>query len=337
MEPIVPHKKLESGVFEGRPELLDERKVVPPRLIRTMKGDVEDAIKNQNETTVSIAIAEEKKKAVARAEGMTSKEAEPENLAPAPKPIGRIVVILIILLIITLLGLAYVFVLPKFSAIKLPSITVPSFPSFSKETPASVATTTERVASLAPSLIPAQEEARFNITKQTQTHVLAEIGLEMKKVITSGSVKNLYFTEGETTPVAISANRLFIFADIGAPEILTRSLEKSFMAGFFGEVSGATTPFVILRVSSYDTGLAGMLEWEANLPRSFDTIFGTEVGVSATSKTKFHDVVVLGKDARAIDTPFAGSIVYAFANESTIVVTGSVASLEALLPLAGKN
>lgn len=337
MEPMVPHKKLESGVFEGRPELLDERKVVPPRLIRTMKSDVADAIKNQNETTVSIAIAEEKKKAVARAEGMTASHTEPENFTPAPKPLGRIVVVLIVILIIILLGLAYVFVLPKFSAIKLPSISIPSFPSFSKETPAFVATTTESIKSLAPSLIQAQSEKRFNITRQNQEQIGTEIVAEIKQGLSSGSVKNLYFTERETTDTAVSVDRLFMFADISLPQILSRSLEKEYMAGLVGEENLGATPFLILKVSSYETGLAGMLEWETTLMHVPDTTFGTNKSNDTTTKTKFRDIVVLGKDAREIDTSVSTTIAYAFANTNTIVIAGSRTALEILLPLAPTN
>lgn len=336
MEPIVPHKKLESGVFQGRPEIPDSKKVAPPRLIRTMKLDMAEAVKNQNETVVSIAIAEEKKKAVARAEGMTATQTGPENLTPAPKPVGRIVVIFVILLIALLLGLAYVFVLPKLGAIKLPDITIPSF---GKPVDTTTATTTDVVVlPLASSLIRAQTEKRFSITNQTRTQVFNEILIEMRQGLPSGSIKNLYFTEGNADLLReISSNRLFIFADVSAPEILTRSLEKPFMMGFWGEQNGDATPFLILKVSGNDTGFAGMLEWEANLPRFFDTIFGTSIEVGITSKIKFKDIVVLGKDARTIDTPFGGSVSYAFANQNTIVIAGSKTSLEALLPLASKN
>lgn len=336
MEPLVPHKKLESGIFQGTPELLLSKKVAPPRLIRTMKGDALDAIKNQNETTVSIAIAEEKKNAVARA-GAYATGAMDENTSPAPKPIGRIVIIIVVLLIITLLGFAYVFLLPKLGAIKLPDISIPSFSSFSKNVSVPVATTTEKTTTLASSLIPAGYEKHFNITNQTQKQIGVEINAEIKQGLPSGSIKNLYFTEGKTEAATVSASGLFMFADISAPEILTRSLEKEFMAGLFGEESWGVTPFLILKVSSYETGLAGMLEWETMLPSSIDTLFGTKIASGPSSKTKFRDIVVFGKDARSIDTALGGTIAYAFATPNTIVIAGSTVALETLLPLAGKN
>lgn len=336
MEPIMLRKKFEPGVFQGTPEDFDSKEVAPPRLIRTMRSDVANAIKNQNETSVSIAIAEEKKKAVARA-GAVPTEEQLENLPPAPKPHGRTVVIMIVLLVIVALGTAYVFVLPKLGAIKLPTISIPAFPSLSKpRATGTTATTTELTMQLATSIIPAQTEKLFNISTQKREQILAGVADEMKQGVSSNAIKNLYFEEGATAPIAISANRLFIFADIGAPEILTRSLEKPFMVGLWGEETWGATPFVILKVSGYDTGFAGMLEWEKTLPDFFGSLFGSKIN-GKTSATKFHDIVVLGKDARALDLPFGGAIAYAFANQDTIVMAGSVKALETLLPLASKN
>lgn len=334
MEPIVPHKKLEPGVFQGRPDIPELEKVVPPRLIRTMKSDVADAIKNQNETTVSIAIAEGKKQAVARAEsGATKTQTEPS--APAPKPHGRIIIVIVALLVITALGLAYVFILPKFGAIKLPSITIPSFGT-SKDTATATTTEVAVAPTLAPSLIQAQSEKRFNITTQTREQIVAEVAMEINHEIASGSIKNIYFEESAATePVAVSVNHFLNFMKFSAPGFLARSLEKSFMTGFWGEENLSSTPFIILKVSDYDTGLAGMLEWEDTFSRSFYTLFGMDSGVNIP-KTKFRDIIVLGRDARLLDIP-SGTITYAFANQNTVIITGSRTALEALLAVAGKN
>lgn len=336
MEPIVPRNKLESGVFQGTPDIADKEKnseTSAPRIMRTMKSDVAEAIKRQNETSVSIAVAEQKKQEKMRAESTAEKQAQEGPSSPAPKPIGRVIVVIVLLIIITALGLAYVFVLPKLGAIQLPKISIPSFGKPAPVVP--TATTTEPVLSLAPSLIPTQSEKRFNISNQTRTQVLADITAEMKLETPSGTIKNLYFTEeSDTTSIAISVTRLLAFAGISAPDILTRSLEKSFMVGFLGEQNGNSTPFVVLKVSSYETGLAGMLEWETTLPRSFDSIFGTKTSGTSTSTVRFRDVVVLGKDARSSNVATGDALFYAFANQNTVVIAGSKTALEALLSLA---
>ncbi|HAS84482.1 MAG TPA: hypothetical protein DCS23_00170 [Candidatus Yonathbacteria bacterium] len=335
MEPIVTHKKLEPGVFQGRPDLAEAEKVAPPRFIRTMKSDMADAVKDQNESVVSIAIAEEKKKALARANASTVESEKPS--AHAPKPISRIVVLIIALLIISLLGSAYVFILPKLGGIKFPSVSIPSFSSLSKQSSTSTTETAVEVASLAQSLVPAQHEKQFNITEQTKEQISDEVFSEMKLGLAYGSIKNLYLKEGENAPVAISANRLFIFTEVALPEIMFRSLEKEFMTGLFGEEDWGATPFLILKVSSYETGFAGMLEWESSLLRSYNTIFGINIADKATLNASFNDIMIGGKDARLVETPLGQTVAYAFANPNTVVIAGSTTALEAVLPIASKN
>lgn len=337
MEPIVPRRKLEPGVFLGKPGSPESENIVPRRLIRTMNSDMAEAIKNQKETVVSIAIAEEKKRAIAQAESSKIKT-EVQNVSTAPKPRGRIIIVIVALLVITALGLVYLFAIQKISDIKLPNISIPSFPSLSNKENIGIEATAIPIVSLAPSLIPAQAEKRFNITAKTREQILGEISDELKEGVTAGLIKNIYIEESSGAELtATPAKGFFIFADIFAPEILIRSLEKPFMIGFWGEEKLSATPFIILKVSSYDTGFAGMLDWEKDLPRAFDSLFGTSVNTDLMSKIKFQDIVVLERDARVVETPSGDTITYVFANENTIVIAGSQKALEAIVAVAGKN
>jgi hypothetical protein len=331
MEPTIPNKKLEPGVYQGTPDASQTKTAdSSPRIIRTMKSDVAEAIKKQNETSVSIAIAEEKKQAKARADALAVRQTQSESTPPAPKRIGRVVIVLIIVLIVLLSALAYIFILPKLGAIRMPSI---QLSSSEKPSNANVAPVTHVVEPLAPSIIPAQSEKRINIGNNTLSQVVATIVAERANGNPAGSIKNLYFTENQgDVSVPLTTDRLFDFGNIQTPNILTRSLEKQFMAGFFGEENGGATPFLILKVSDYSAGFAGMLEWELILPGVFDTVFETNIGGDITAR--FHDITVTGKDARLFDTPSGAKIAYAFADKNTIVITGSRAALEALLPLA---
>lgn len=339
MNEHIPSRPLEPGVYQGTPENFVSKKAVTPRLLRTMKIDIAEAIKNQNETSVSIAIAEDKKKrAKAQAETLAAKQTEGADVPPAPKPRGRFIVVIVVILVMIALGLAYAFVLPRITAIKLPSISLPSLPTFG--TPADTPTNGGVTPSvtLAPSLVPAQLEKQLNITSQTRTQVFAELNTESKTQIPSGSIKNLYITEDvQGVSVAISPNRLIAFTGVSVPEILTRSLEKQFMAGFWGEENGAPTPFMVLKVSSKETGLAGMLDWESTLPRFFDTVFSTNIMVEKPTTVKFRDIVMLGKDVRAFGLSSGSTLVYTFVNQNTILIAGSRTALEALVPLAVKN
>jgi len=328
-----PKQKLEPGVFEGNPDTASKEGMekIARRQISTMKLDAMEAINKQNETVVSIMAAEGRKTARLREEADLVKKAELEK-NHAPKRRGRLMVIFIFLLLVSLLGVAYV-LLQKINLPELPSV---SFPSLVKNNVAETNTIKTESLPLAPSIIPSQSEKRFNISKENAPDIIEVINSEKGLAIPAGSIKNLYFAESyKSGLMEISANRFFIFIGARAPETMSSILERPFMAGFYGEANGGATPFLILKVSDHNTGVAGMLEWEATLPRFFDTLFGTNI--ESESGANFKDIVVSGKDARSIETNLTGNITYSFVNDFTILITGSHPALEALLPLAGKN
>ncbi|MHB1118150.1 MAG: hypothetical protein ACYCZ7_01285 [Minisyncoccota bacterium] len=307
----------------------------PLTIIRTMKSDAAETIKAQHETLVSMAIAEEKKKEAEQAEAAakkTSATMAPEK--PAPKPLARIVIILWLILFVAAAGVVIKFALPTLRTLSISNISLPVFkiPAIKEEgsLPSSVQT-------LAPSLIPAQSEKRFIVNKETPEHLFAMIDVERTAGATPASIRNLYFTEEVTTSAGtaeatpISANRLLLFADIPAPAILTRSLETPFMAGLYGEEDSRATPFFVFTVSSHDTGFAGMLAWEKDLPKLFDTMFGTKFLTAPSVSLKFHDIIIAGYDARVLEEASAGNIAYAFADPTTIIIAGDQNTLRMLI------
>lgn len=310
--------------------------------IRTMKGDVALAVERQKETLVSIALAEEKKKEARQKELLLAAEERAQHQESAPKPRGRIFIILSLLLVILLGVLGYFFVLPKLGGLSLPGFSnktntpepvMPTIP---------VATTPTRTI-LTSALIPTQSEIIFSLKKETSAHIFSTIKSERLAGDISYEVKNIVITDetqnadGSTKTTPISANRLITLAGVTLPEILARSLQSTHMAGFIAEPNSTLpTPFLILKVSGYSTALAGMLEWEQKLPTLFDTVFGTNITAGLSPKTKTRDVVLLGRDSRVLEiTPNVG-IAYMFADPSTLVITGSRTALEKIVTTLGQ-
>ena len=166
------------------------------------------------------------------------------------------------------------------------------------------------------------------------------IAQERTSGLPENKIKNLYITDertgaGEENLVQISTAQLFSRAKISLPEALGRALETSFMAGLAGEQENRAVPFLILKVSGHDSGLAGMLAWESALPRFFDSFFGMALEPTNDPRgaQKFRDAIVANRDVRILERA-GGAIVYAFANETTVVIAGSRHALELLLPLA---
>ncbi len=344
--------------------------VVTTSSIRTMQNDIASAVKDQNESLVSIAVAEYEKGAAERAAKAIAREAERATVSIAPRPIGRIIIVVMLILVLAGVGLAYKFVLPKLQKINTPKISIPSFGSPSTESLPN-SPTASRVY-LETSIITAQTEKRFDVGKETTERMFAAVASERVTGGAQGDVKNLYFyeevtgtdasrqtdlrdlnllseairdgsasrSEADTIPhdrksVSISAGKLLIFSGVPVPEVLTRSLENTFMVGLLNEEAGSLpTPFIILKVSDYDTGFAGMLEWESSLPRLFDIIFNTNIESSLSHETKMRDVVLSSRDARVLEITSSLGIAYSFANPSTIVIAGSRNALEKLLSKA---
>lgn len=332
MESLVPNNKNETGASSPTQK--------PARVIRTMKDDVKDAIERQHETSVTIAMAEERKKTPTSPVVVEAQTIKKEEETPrAPRPIGRIIVVIAIFLVIALLGVAYVFLLPKIKAInfKFPSISI-HLPSFGKQATTTPSETTTVAQPLAPSIIHADLEKRIDVINKTPKQVLTDVITETKQGVASGFIKNIYFFETTASSTSgISANRLFSSINISVPEILARSLDSSFMVGLRGDAGNKATPFIILKINEHSAGLAGMLAWEMGLPGFFDDIFGTTIKDNVTPISKFRNIVAGGKDIRTLNLKSEGTISYAFADENTIVIAGSQSALENVLSLAAKK
>ena len=324
--------KLEPSIYQGTPSIPDTKKAVPVSPIRTMKSDMDLAVKTQNETLVSIAIAEEKKQArllAEKSELKVSREIEPPTAAP--RPLNRMIVVILGLLFVGILIAVYILLRPRLSNITFPDITFPSFDTANEPTTNIV----PAVVALSPSLIPAQAEKRIDITASNIGGFSAELQAEKNLGLPMGTIKNIFVTDSrEGTPIPLSAKKLIALTNISTPDILSRSLESNFMMGFHGEEGGRAIPFLMIKVSSREGGIAGMLEWEENLPGFFSSLFGTYTPKSNDLPAKFKDKVVMGRDTRILNDAY-NPIVYVFANSNTIIISQSVPTLEKLLLVSG--
>ncbi len=305
--------------------------------LRTMKGDVELAITRQKETLVSIALAEKQKKEAALEEARKKAEQEAPK-EPAPKRRGRIFLFLVVLLLAGIGALAYFF-FPRIPSIELPTISFggQNQGDFSEQLPP------EQVPLpiiLTPALTPTQDEVTFSLATLTASDIFSRIAVERMSGDTSWKIKNIIITDTSTgadgleRTLPISTNRLLSLANANAPEIFARSLQNQFMAGLLNEPdTSISTPFFIFKVSGFSTTLAGMLQWEQQLPILFDTVFGTQIMEGIQPNTRVHDVQILGRDARVFEIAPNVGIAYAFATDDTVIVAASRTAIETIIPL----
>lgn len=331
MEPIVPVNEIRKpGVYQGAPSSPEKKDAPVVRVIRTMKNDATEAISKQNETAASIALAEAKKIEKEHALALAAKQNETGDVVPVPKRHGRFFIVVMLFLILIVGGVVYKLIATKLAALPSPS------PSTNLPAPTNTLPPSQPIIQLAPAIITPQSEMRFVLNNETPDHVSAKIAVERTSGLTQGTIKNFYFSEipntGAQNPIAVSPNRIFAFLGMPVPDLLLRSLDAPMMVGLIGESGSLATPFIILKISDYNTALAGMLTWEPTLAQGFDRLFGTKIGAGASNTAKFLDIVIAERDARIFTPAPNTAIAYAFANQNTLVITASRSALEELLP-----
>lgn len=330
-----------SEIYAGAPAAPASipAKILVASSFRTMKSDLLRVAKNQSDAPVLVAPKVEKR-GVANSPQELLPNNELRETPDAPRPIGRALVVLILILILFGGGFLFKLLWPKIIALEIPNLTIPSFGNSGSNK--KVAPPLQEVGSTPmPSLLPASSEKRIVITNNKLDDTLLTISSERGKTIPENTLKNISIVEevfseqGGKKIVSISANRFIMFTGISTPEILTRSLEGPFMVGFMG-TTNTSSPFIILNVSEHDTGFIGMYEWEKNMPKFFDAVFGTNLEIGMSPATKFRDAVVLGRDARILEIYPGVGIAYIFANPSTIIMATNKDVLEKLVSKIAK-
>jgi len=101
-------------------------------------------------------------------------------------------------------------------------------------------------------------------------------------------------------------------------------------------------PFVVIRVTAFDTALGGLLMAEANMSNDFAPLFGDIVTASFAITEEggglrppyFEDDVVKNHDVRVLkDETEAERIVYGFVNQNTVIITTDRGAFAALADL----
>lgn len=348
MEPNTPQSQVSKpGVYQGIPPTNQATNSVPvvAPVIRTMKGDMADAITKQNETAASIALAETRKQEAQRAAALAAKQAEEQAKAAAlaalpPQKSHKLAITLSIVFGVLLIGggAAYVFL-----AARSVTMTIPYFGTFTVGKQPAPVSNVPTGPVFAPSLIPPQTEKRFAVSFDSPERVVAAIAADRTGGLSAGNFENFYFADSSSSsgspliPPPISSNRMFSFLGVQAPGSILRSLESHFMVGLLGRDGSVAVPFLVLKITDFDASRAGMLEWEPTLSQSFDQIFSTKLVATTPDSASFRDIIIAGRDARMINTGTDTGIAYAYADPLTIVITGSRSSLGEVLPHLTKS
>lgn len=270
---------------------------VRARPLHTYRGDVEETIRRQGTSVISIASAEARRR-------------EQES-APAPterKSSRRIIMLCSVLLLgaATLLGYSFVATEPSPEGAVLPA-----------------------------SFIAVDEADELELSEETdRTLLMQQLSTERDATALSlGLMRQIYMTKvsAPETRALLSAREFLSLLTSRAPDELLRNLDPEFMFGV--HVFDGNQPLLLLKTPLYEAAFRGMLAWEeymvedlyplfARTPRPNTPGEGTVKAPLAFLKGPFTDRIVENRDVRAV-TDARGEILFlwTFLSRELILIT----------------
>jgi hypothetical protein len=283
----------QSEPVEEKPKVQNDPSI---KAVRTFKSDAEEAVKYQNVSAIDIALAEHKKK---------------ESLPPQPKKAsnsqGMFVVIAILIMIVLGGGWYYWFISSQDTVEPNP-------------VPTSIKT-----------ILPYAKGSTVFLEQNSDPLVL----ISSKLASSNAGLGNIYALiptnspSGTTTKYAPIEQ---IFENTRIPSKLLRSLRDDYMFGSYTyDANGA---FIILKGTYFQNMFSGMLEWEKDMRSDLIDL----IRVSSpnepdfASSTAFTDTVVSNVETRVLKNEKGEPVLlYAFANEQTVVISTRLSSLKYVL------
>ncbi|MDB5253979.1 MAG: protein of unknown function with transrane region [Parcubacteria group bacterium] len=295
---------------EEVPQPTTPEPIVPPatqpsplKQIRTYQGDIAEALKNQQESVVSIQRKEQAR--TARATEVAPDET-PEEHSSRMKAIGMFFGI-IILLIAGGAGGWFAYTQYKVKT-ALP------------------------VVDIAPNAFISPNETETVQGLSLNRDALIEKLSDSRRVETkTGSIKHFDIKTGTADNTALLPTETFLsLINSSAPKSLVRAFNPLFMLGTLGGQPSAHT-FLIIKLDSYDNAYPGMLAWEATMKEDLLPLFATTTDIALAEPT-FKDLTLQNKNVRVLRNASSTSLLlYTFFNNSVVVITDTEDTLKALL------
>ncbi len=314
------------------------------RNLRTYQGDVAEAMKKNNTSTLSITMAERKREEAQKKEREEARRQQvpvPQPIAtilpqpkrpPAPpkkqkvrtgdaaKRIGTIAVSIFLIV----LGVVVVF----------------GFYTLQKSGPPTVA-----VNPLDETLVPVTGQVSYNANGITRDTLLEIINFQRnEEEISSGEILHIALAKEQPNTVlsfAMTTQEFLDAINVSPPPIVERSLDEELTLGMYHV--GTPEPFILIRLDSFENAFSGMLRWESSLYDDLGIFFSRTVlsqtsaatttqggqtsqvvDLAARPTTPFEDITIRNRDARVLRNN-RGEIVllYAFIDREILLITGS--------------
>lgn len=257
--------------------------------LRTLRGDIEEVVKEGRTSAVKIAVAETQ-----RATGA------PETVSnfTAPRrewPWKNILIGAAGVILIAAGGAGLYFIFKK---IGVPEPTM--------------------IIAKRQTIINTEAEKTLDISNFARPKIITALKAEktaLPKNLSTVIGLNLVQKTGATTTEAVSSGNFLEQLQVQANTPFIRALAPDFIFGF--HILSQPEPFLILKTGAYDFAYAGMLRWENYLAADLGPIF-----LATTTPNLFEDKIIYNKDARILrGADGAILLLYSFNDKNTIIIT----------------
>lgn len=282
---------------------------VPLKQIRTFQGDVAEALRNQNESLVSIQRAEQVKilqNPVAQASSRMSLESVKRKRDAIFFIVGSIV-----LLALGATGAWF------------------AYQGFINQT------RTETISGPVSKFINTGSNAEVLAASTTARDTLTRLIGEASDGVPVGDIRHIAINAvAGSDNSALTAEGFFKVLNANTPGSLVRAFEPYFMLGALGSGS-STTPesnFLIFKLASFENAYAGMLLWEKDMAKDIAAIFSSAVYINSVPPgTVFVDITDKNKDIRALTLEGMPVLLYSFYDSRMLVVTDRIETMRIIL------
>ena len=192
-----------------------------------------------------------------------------------------------------------------------------------------------------PSLLRVNEQKEVSTKNKTPEELLNELDkIRRGESLPLGGMMQIYLTTSNSQgkKKVLTTPEFMQKIETSTEGTLTRSLNPEFLAGIHS--FDRNQPFLLFKVSSYQTAFSGMLEWEEDIKDDlspfFDRIvkkdFTSTSNTSAESDGNFKDAVIQNHDVRILrDNSGDVLLMYSFPNTQTLIITTNKSTFKEIL------
>ncbi|AKM83923.1 TPA: hypothetical protein DCZ46_01155 [Candidatus Campbellbacteria bacterium] len=302
----------QSVVFEPeKEEIQDDLKEKEEnslmKTIRTYKSDVVEEMKKQKSSITSMVLAEK------------DRQQKQGKFVPKIKPNKKIFILFGGTFLVLAIGFAgYLFIKPNTGnenqEITVQQISTLILPNYKREI------YVDRV----------KRDSIITALQKEKAETSIPLGYVIQFFLTTEDKTKSFVIEDEPDyKLLVTTESFFDGIESKIPNSLTRNLGQEFIFGYHSSLGN--NPFLILKVKSYNSVFAGMLDWEKTIYRDLSPVFVKDDSKMSLDNNPFQDIVVSNKDVRAILNEMGKiELAYSFPNPETLIITNNETTLQEL-------